>query len=82
MVVTGKVVEVSVHQNIALLNLDEPSPDSPFTAAVFSDNFSTFGNFQKYQGQDVKIKGTITEYHHKPELILESAKQIQIVQSK
>ncbi len=82
MVVTGKVVEVSMHQNIALLNFDRPSPDSPFTAVVFSDNFGKFGDFQKFKGQDVKIKGAITEYHNRPEMILESARQIQIVESK
>jgi S1/P1 Nuclease len=82
MTVTGKVVEVSVHRTIALLNLDKPSPDSPLTAAVFSDNFGRFGDFQKYQGQDVKIQGAITDYHNRPEVILESANQIQIVPSK
>ena len=82
MVVTGKVADVSVHPNIALLDFDRSSSEPPFTAAIFSDNFSKFGNLQKYQGQNVKIEGTITEYHNKPEVILESAKQIQILESK
>ncbi len=79
LVVTGKVVGVSVRSTIAVLSLDKPSPDSPCTAVVFDQNYARFGDFQKYQGHDVSVKGTITEYHGKPEIILESPGQIQIL---
>lgn len=78
MVVTGKVVSVRVRSSIAMLNLDQPYPDSPLTAVVFEENFGKFGNLQRYKGHEVKLSGTITEYHDKPEMILESAKQIRI----
>lgn len=82
MVVTGKVVEVSMRRNTALLDLDASSPDSPFTAVVFDDNFGKFGDLQKYKDHDVKIKGTITQYRHKPEMILESPQQIRFLETK
>ena len=82
MVVTGKVAEVSVHPNIAVLDFDESSSESSFTAVVFSDNFGKFGDLQKYKGHDVKIEGTITEYHSHPEMVLETTKQIQMFESK
>jgi hypothetical protein len=78
MVVTGKVVGVSVRSSIALLNLDKAYPDTPMTAVVFDDNFGKFGDLQKYQGHQVRISGTITEYHNKPEMVLESPGQIKI----
>lgn len=81
MVVTGKVVSVSVRSSVALLDLDERYPDSPFTAVVFSENLSKFDNFKKYRGHQVAISGTITKYHNKPEIILESPEQIQITDS-
>ncbi len=78
MVVTGKVVDVSVHSTIAILDLDQPYPNTPMTAVVFDDNFGRFGDLQKYSGHKVQISGTITEYHDKPELVLESPSQIKI----
>ncbi len=36
------------------------------TAVVFENNVGKFGDFQKYNGQNVEISGTITEYHNKP----------------
>ena len=78
MVVTGKVVDVSVRSTIAILDLDQPYPQTPMTAVVFDQNFAHFGDFQKFKGHDVKISGTITEYHNKPEMVLESPHQIKI----
>jgi len=82
MVVTGKVVEVTVRPNVAILNLDQASPDSPFTAVIFQENVSQFGDLQKLKNQAVEINGTIIEYHDKPEIILESASQIKVVEGK
>jgi hypothetical protein len=79
LVVTGKVVGVSVRSTIALLNLDKPFPDTPCTAVVFDQNFDRFGDLQKYKDHDVAIKGTITEFHEKPEIILESPSAISIL---
>jgi S1/P1 Nuclease len=78
MVVTGKVVDVSVRSTIAILDLDQPYPNTPMTAVVFDQNFGRFGDFEKFKGHQVKISGTITEYHNKPEMVLESPHQIKI----
>lgn len=81
MVVTGKVMEVSVRSSIAIMDLDQGYPDTPMTAVVFDGNFGKFGDLQKYQGHQVEISGTITEYHDKPEMVLESPRQIKITDS-
>jgi hypothetical protein len=78
MVVTGKVVEVSMRSSIAILDLDGRYPETPMTAVIFDENFGRFGDFQKYSGHNVAISGTITEYHNKPEIVLESPRQIKI----
>ena len=82
MVVTGKVVQVTVRPNVAILNLDQPSPDSPFTAVIFQENVSQFGDLQKLKNQAVEINGTIIEYHDKPEIILETPSQVKMVDGK
>ena len=79
LVVTGKVVNVSVHSTIAVMDLDKGYPDTPCTAVVFDQNFDLFGDLQKYKDHNVSIKGTITEYHEKPEIILESPLDITIL---
>lgn len=78
MVVTGVVVNVSMHPTIGIMELDQPFPDTPMTAVVFDENFGKFGDLQKYQGHHVKISGIITEYHNKPEMVLESSREIKI----
>jgi hypothetical protein len=67
-----------MYSSIAILDLDQPYPDSPMTAVVFDENFGRFGDFQKYNGHNVELSGTITEYHDKPEMVLESPRQIKI----
>jgi len=81
MVVTGRVVDVSVRSTIAILDLDQSFPNTPMTAVIFDDNFGRFGDLQKYNGHNVEITGTITEYHDKPEMVLEFPRQIKITDS-
>ena len=81
MMVTGKVVQVTVRPNVVMLNFDQPFPNSPFTAVIFEDNVSQFGDLQKLQSKNVEISGDITEYHGKPEIILESPDQVKVTDS-
>ncbi|MEJ0091357.1 MAG: hypothetical protein WDM80_16625 [Limisphaerales bacterium] len=77
--VTGKVAQVTVRPTITFINLDQPGTSSPFTAVIFKENISLFGDVQKLKGQDVEISGTITEYHDKPQIVLESTNQVKVV---
>ena len=79
MVVTGKVVQVSIRPTIAFLNLDQPNPNSPLVAVIFPDHLAQFGDLQRFNHHTVEISGTITEYRNKPEIILESPDQIKVV---
>lgn len=82
MVVTGKVVQVSIGAKVALLNLDQPFPNSPFTVVIFKENLGRFDDLQKLKNHDVTISGTITQYHDKPEMILETASQLKTAPDK
>ena len=78
-VVTGKVEQVTIRPNINFINLDGVGRDAPFTAIIFPDNADKFGDLDRFKNQNVEISGTVTEYHNKPEIILESADQIKVV---
>lgn len=82
MTVTGKVVEVSVRANVTILDLDRLYPNTPFTAVVFEQNFAQFGDLKRFKDHEVEINGDVIEYHNKPEIILETAGQIKIVDGK
>jgi len=82
MMVTGRVVQVSVRPNVAILDLDKPPPDTPFTAVIFEENMAQFGDLQKFKNRDVAVSGTVTEYRGKPEIILESPDQMKTVGDK
>jgi hypothetical protein len=82
MIVTGKVAQVTSRPSVVFINLDQAGPQSPFTAIIFQDNLSSFGDVQSFQGKNVEISGFITEYHKKPEVILDSASQLKVVVEK
>jgi hypothetical protein len=82
MTVTGKVEQVSVRSTVKILDVDGSGRAAPFTAVIFSANAGAFGDVERFNNQSVEIKGTITEYRNKPEIILESPGQIKVVDGK
>jgi hypothetical protein len=82
LVVTGKVVDVSVRPTITILDLDQPYPNTTFTAVVFPENAAQFGDMQRFKNQSVEIYGTVTEYRNKPEIILKSPDQLKVLDGK
>ena len=82
MVVTGKVAQVTIRPTVIIIDMNQSGPNSPFTAVIFQDHVNLFADMQKFQGQNVEISGTVTEYRNKPEIILESPDQIKIVGGK
>jgi DNA/RNA endonuclease YhcR with UshA esterase domain len=81
MIVTGKVVQVTLRPTIVFINLDKPHPGSPFVAVIHSENTNKFGDLDSLQGKSVEIKGTIKEYRDKPEIILRSAGQLKVLEA-
>ena len=79
MTVTGKVVSVSVRPTITIISLDKPAPGSGFTAVIFDANTALFGDLSKLTNQNVELNGSISEYHKRPEMILESPSQIKVL---
>jgi len=78
-IVTGKVVQVTVRPTITLINIDQTGPAAAFSIAIFPENTSKFGDLQWLKDHDVEMSGPIQEYRNKPEMILDSPDQIKIV---
>lgn len=80
--VEGKVVSTyrSPKNNI-FLNFERPYPNQCFSAVIFSSALSRFPKDPEdfYFQKRVRIFGEIKEYKGKPEIILESERQIEII---
>jgi hypothetical protein len=77
--VEGLVVAVKKTTKAAFLNFERPYPDQCFTAVIFASKFSLFPDVYGYKDKRVRVSGTIKEYEGKPEIILESQSQIEVV---
>ena len=78
-IVSGYVADVVEREKVAYLNFDKKYPKNTFTAVIFSEKFSEVGDLSVYKNQNVEIQGTITEYRWKPQIIITSKNQINIV---
>jgi DNA/RNA endonuclease YhcR with UshA esterase domain len=59
------------------LNLDKPYPNQRFTAVIFGDDRSKFGEPERtFQGKHVCVTGEIQLYRQKPEIIVHDPEQL------
>ncbi|HZF02265.1 MAG TPA: hypothetical protein VE344_10255 [Methylomirabilota bacterium] len=79
MVVTGKVVQVTIRPTVNFLNLDQKFPNSPFTVVIFPRNRHAFGDLNAFRGKSIEIKGRIKNYKDSPEIILDNANQLTVI---
>jgi endonuclease YncB( thermonuclease family) len=77
--VEGLVVAVKKTTKAAFLNFERPYPNQCFTAVIFASKFSQFPDVYGYKDKRVRVSGMIKEYEGKPEIILESQSQIEVV---
>ncbi|MGI9428454.1 MAG: endonuclease/exonuclease/phosphatase family protein [Bythopirellula sp.] len=78
--VCGEVIDVRNIGAITFINFDS-GQDRKFTGVVFRDNYGKFPDDIKklYNGRLVKIRGQITTHRDKPQIVLTSADQIEVV---
>jgi DNA/RNA endonuclease YhcR with UshA esterase domain len=82
MIVTGKVVQVSVRPTITFINLDQPYPKSPFAAIIFPSATNQFPKIKELKGKNVEIKGKVAEHGGKPQIVMNSSNQLQVIETK
>ena len=80
--IEGKVVDVYKSKtNTLFINFEKPYPNSCFTAVVFSSDLYKFPENPEdyFEGKLIKVKGQIEDYEGKPEIILKSMTQIEVI---
>jgi DNA/RNA endonuclease YhcR with UshA esterase domain len=81
MIVTGRVVQVTIRPKVTFLNLDQPFPSSPFTVVIFHGHSSFFGDVNALKGKSIEIRGKIKNYNDKPEIALDNNDQLTVLGS-
>ncbi len=78
-VVTGYVADVVVREKVAYLNFDGKYPKNTFTVVIFPDKFELFGDLISYKNKTVEVRGKISQYSGKPQIILNNKNQIRVI---
>ena len=77
--VSGRVLKVFTSKGgNTFFDFCEDYHDCPFTSVIFSSDKSKFGDVQSLAGRQIEIRGSITVYQGKPEIILRDAGQIRV----
>ncbi len=78
--VEGKIVATYNTGKVCFLNFDRNWKES-FTAVIFAGDFDKFPKHpeEHYLNRTVRVTGLIKEYKDKPEIVVKSPKQIEIV---
>ena len=79
-IVEGTIVATHNSGKACFLNF-HPDYKNHFTAVIFANRFGQFPPSPEsyYRGKKVRVSGYVKEYQGKPEIILESLSQIEIV---
>lgn len=78
--VSGKIINVGKTERIAFLNFEDKRPPG-FVGVIFSDNWSKFPEDirKTYLGKIVEIRGMITTYQDRPQMVITRPEQIKIL---
>ena len=77
--VSGRVLKVFTSRGgNTFLDFCEDYRDCPFTSVIFSSDKHKFGDLQFLAGRQIEIRGSITVYQGKPEIIIRDPEQIRL----
>ena len=60
------------------LNMVENYPKEVFAAKIWRDKLEPFGDLKRFEGKEVILKGEVSMYNKKIQIVLSSAKQIEL----
>ena len=75
--VSGRVLRVFVsHASNTFLDFCPDYRDCPFTSVIFSSDREKFGDVQTLKGRQVEIRGSVTPYNGRAEIVIHAPDQI------
>jgi hypothetical protein len=77
--VAGRVLKIFTSKGgNTFFDFCEDYHDCPFTSVIFSSDKSKFGDVQSLAGRQIEIRGSITVYQGKPEIVIRDPEQIRV----
>ena len=77
--VSGRVVRVFASRGgNTFLDFCEDYRDCPFTSVIFSSDKNQFGDLASLAGRQIEIRGPITVFQGRPEIIIHDPEQIRL----
>jgi hypothetical protein len=77
--VSGRVLKVFTSRNgNTFLDFCEDYRDCPFSSVIFSSDKDKFGDLQFLAGRQIEIRGPITVYQGRPEIVIRDPEQIRM----
>ena len=77
--VTGRVLKIFASKGgNTFLDFCEDYHDCPFSSVIFSSDKQKFGDLQSLTGRQIEIRGSITVYQGRPEIIIRDPEQIRV----
>ena len=77
--VSGRVLKVFTSRNgNTFLDFCEDYRDCPFSSVIFSSDKAKFGDLQSLAGRQIEIRGPITVYQGRPEIVIRDPEQIRM----
>jgi len=79
-IIRGRVVQVSFRPTITFLNLDKPYPEMTVSGVIFVNRTNQFGDLSQLRGRMVLLKGTLTYYNGRPQIVLDNTNQLEVLE--
>ena len=77
--VSGRVLKVFTSKGgNTFFDFCEDYHNCPFTSVIFSSDKSKFGDVQSLAGREIEIRGSVTVYQGRPEIIIRDPGQIRV----
>jgi hypothetical protein len=77
--IEGFVADIFMTDKVAYLNFDNKFPKNTIAGTIFANKFSEFGDLGRFKNKRVEMRGKISTYKNKPQIILQSKDQIRII---
>lgn len=79
LIVRGYIADIYLSEKVAYLNFEYRFPKNLFSCVVFENKFREFGDLSVYKNKRAEVRGKITTYKNKSQIILTSKDQIKII---
>jgi hypothetical protein len=79
LIVEGLVADIYMSNKVAYLNFDDKFPKNSIAGTIFANKFGEFGDLGRFKNKRIEMRGKISTYKNKPQIILQSSDQVRIL---